>query len=153
LAGIILHASASLRWLAVDPPDLDEVRSAAQRTIRDAQRTVDVISRLRGLFMKRSGAHEALDLNEAIREVVALTQNEVHNSGATLRLELTGNLPPVVGDRVLLQQVVVNLITNAIQAMSSVENRPRELVLRTADSSDQAQVSVRDSGVGLESTN
>jgi signal transduction histidine kinase len=112
-----------------------------------------VIERIRRLFMKKGELNETLDLNGAVHEVVALARNEIYNAGVKLHLELASDLPPVVGDGVQLQQVVLNLITNAVQAMSCVDIHPRELFLRTqTDGGTQALVTLQDSGVGLEPT-
>ena len=155
LSGIIITAGTSLRLLAVDAPDLEEVRSNTRRTIDDAQRASDVIARLRTLFGQReSDANETVDLNNTIQEVIVLTRNDIQKSDVTLHLALAADLPTVVGDRLQLQQVVLNLITNSIQAMSSVENGPRELVLGSrVDDGHMVQVSVRDSGIGLDPAN
>src|SRR5271165_7032323 len=128
LAGIATNASACLRWLAGELPNLDEAREAIRRIIRDGNRAGDVVSRMRALFKKACTAMEWLDINEAIEEVVILTQSEARRNKVALRMELAADLPSVMGDRVLLQQVVVNLILNGIEAMSAVENRERDLV-------------------------
>src|SRR5262249_11457632 len=151
LTGVISNADTSLRLLAVDPPDLEKVRTVMRQTIHDARRAADVIERLRRLFTRDSNPRETLDLNETIQEVVALKRNEIYSGGATLRLELAGDLPLVAGDRVQLQQVVVNLITNAVQAMDGVENRPREVLLRTQTvGGTQGQVTGGGAGGGLD---
>jgi C4-dicarboxylate-specific signal transduction histidine kinase len=154
LAGIVTNANASLRWLAGDSPNLAEAREAIRRIIRDGNRAGDVISRMRTLFKKASTAKERLDMNEAIEEVVILTQSEMRRNKVASRMELAANLPPVMGDRVQLQQVVVNLILNAIEAMSTVEGRKRELVIRTQrGEADEVRVAVQDSGIGLDPKN
>jgi PAS domain S-box-containing protein len=154
ITALISNAGTSLRLLAVDSPDLDEVRLTARRMQRDAQRAADVIARLRVLFGRTSDTHsESIDLNKSIQEVVALTRNELQESGATVRLELSEDVPPLVADRVQLQQVVLNLITNAIESMSGVDGRQRELVVGTQrDNGAYVEVFVRDSGVGLQPT-
>jgi PAS domain S-box-containing protein len=152
LTGVISNADTSLRLLAVDSPDLEEVRSTTRQTMDDAQRVAAIIARIRSLFIDRCSERETLDLNKVIQEAVNLNRNEIFNGEVVLRLEL-GDLPPVIGDCVQLQQVVVNLITNAVQAMSGVESRPRELLLRTQTiRGSRVQVVIRDSGVGLVST-
>jgi signal transduction histidine kinase/CheY-like chemotaxis protein len=154
LAGIATNASAGLRWLAGELPNLDEAREAIRRIIRDGNRAGDVVSRMRALFKKACTAMEWLDINEAIKEVVILTQSEVRRNKAALRMELAADLPPVMGDRVQLQQVVVNLILNAIEAMSTVEDRERDLVIRTQrGEGDEVRVTVQDSGIGLDPKN
>ncbi|HEV3065592.1 MAG TPA: ATP-binding protein, partial [Chthoniobacterales bacterium] len=145
---------AGLRWLAGELPNLDEAREAIRRIIRDGNRAGDVVSRMRALFKKACTAMEWLDINEAIKEVVILTQSEVRRNKAALRMELAADLPPVMGDRVQLQQVVVNLILNAIEAMSTVEDRERDLVIRTQrGEGDEVRVAVQDSGIGLDPKN
>jgi PAS domain S-box-containing protein len=151
LAGIITNANASLRWLAGELPNLNEAREAIRRIIRDGNRAGDVVSQMRALFKKARTAKERLDINEAIQEVVILTQSEVRRNKVTLRMELAVDLPSVMGDRVQLQQVVVNLILNAIEAMSTVENRERDLVIRTQRGEGvEVRVAVRDSGIGFD---
>jgi PAS domain S-box-containing protein len=152
LSGIVTNASTCLRMLAADPPNLDGARETARRTIRDGHRASQVITRLRGLFGRRDLATEPVDLNEAIREVVALSTSELQRHRVVLRLELVGGLPPVPGDRVQLQQVILNLLLNASDAMREVTDRPRQLVVRTERSEDGGvTLLVRDSGVGFES--
>ena len=154
LAGIAANASAGLRWLAGELPNLDEAREAIRRIIRDGNRAGDVVSRMRALFKKACTAMERVDINEAIEEVVILTQSEVRRNKVALRMELAADLPSVMGDRVQLQQVVVNLILNAIEAMSTVEDRARDLVIRTQrGEGDEVRVAVQDSGIGLDPKN
>jgi len=151
LAGITTNAEAGVRWLAGDLPNLAEAREAIRRIIRDAKRASDVISRMRALFQKAPTTQEQLHINEAIEDVVILTQSEVRRSKVTLRTELGAGLPTVMGDRVQLQQVIVNLILNAIEAMSSVQNRQRDLAIRTErGEGDEVRVAVRDSGIGFD---
>jgi PAS domain S-box-containing protein len=151
LSGIITNASTCLRMLAADPPNVDGARETARRTIRDGNRASDVITRLRALFSKREATAESVDLNEAAREVIALSLSELQRSRVILRLELADDLPPVAGDRVQLQQVILNLLLNASAAMSGVDDRPRRLVIRTArDEGDRVCLAVQDAGVGFE---
>ena len=152
LAGIVTNANASLRWLAGDPPNLAEAREAIRRIVRDGSRAGDVTRRIRALFTKTRVAKERLDINEAIGEVVALVESEMRRSRVLWQMELAADLPPVMGDRVQLQQVVLNLILNGIEAMSTVEDRPRELVIRTrrGERDDEVCVAVQDSGIGLD---
>ena len=152
LAGIVTNADASLRWLAGDSPNLAEAREAIRRIIRDGNRAGDVSKRIRALFTKTRAAKERLDINEAIGEVVVLTGSEMRRNRVILEMELAADLPPILGDRVQLQQVVLNLILNGIEAMSTVENRQRELVIRTqrGERDDEVRVAVQDSGVGLD---
>jgi len=151
LAGIVTNANAGLRWLAGEIPDLNEAREAIRRIIRDGKRAGDVIARTRALFKKALTAKERLDINEAIEEVVILAQSEVRRSKVSLRTELAATLPPVAGDRVQLQQVVLNLILNGIEAMSTLEDRARELVITTErGEGDEVHVAVHDVGLGLD---
>jgi PAS domain S-box-containing protein len=151
LAGIVINGNACLRWLAGDSPNLDEARDAARRIIRDGNRAGDVIARTRALSRKTGTEKERLDMNEAIQEVVALAKGELRSNRVALRTELADDLPPVLGDRVQLQQVVLNLVMNGIEAMSAVRDRPRELLIRTqSGEADQVNVTVQDSGIGLD---
>jgi PAS domain S-box-containing protein len=150
LSGIITNASTCLRMLDADPPNVDGARQTAQRTIRDGHRASDVITRLRALFTKKGAATESVDLNEATREVMALSRSELQRSQVLSRLELAHDLPPVTGDRVQLQQVILNLLLNASDAMSGVDDRPRQLVIRTdRDEGNHVRLSVQDVGGGF----
>jgi PAS domain S-box-containing protein len=151
LSGIITNASTCLRMLDAEPPNVDGARETARRTIRDGHRASDVIKRLRALFSKRDAASELVDLNEATREVIALSLSELQRGRVILRTELSDGLPAVIGDRVQLQQVILNLLLNASDAMGGVEDRPRELVIRTGqDEGDCVRLSVQDAGVGFD---
>ena len=151
LAGIITNASTCLRMLAADPPNIEGARETARRTIRDGNRASDVITRLRALFSKKEPAAEPVDLNEATQEVIALVSSQLQRRSVSLRLELAHDLPLVSGDRVQLQQVILNLIRNASDAMSAVEDRPRELLVKTGrDEDDLVRVTVRDTGPGVD---
>jgi signal transduction histidine kinase len=128
-----------------------EAREAIRRIMRDGNRAADVVSRMRALFKKACTTRERLDINQSIEEVVVLTQSEVRRNRVALRLDLAANLPPVMGDRVQIQQVVVNLILNAIEAMSTVEDRERNLVISThRGEGDEVRVVVLDSGIGFD---
>jgi signal transduction histidine kinase len=136
--------------LAADPPNLEGARETARRTIRDGHRASEVISRLRGLFARKHVAIEAVDLNEAAREVIALSTSELQRRRVVLRWELADDLSPVLGDRVQLQQVILNLLLNASEAMSGVDDRPRQLVVRTEPSEPGgAALLVQDAGIGF----
>ena len=151
LSGILTNASTCLRMLAADPPNVEGARETARRTIRDANRASDVITRLRALFTKKDTATELVDLNEATREVIALSLSELQRSHVILQLELADDLPAVTGDRVQLQQVILNLLRNAVDSMNGIDDRPRKLVIRTErDECDGVRLAVRDAGVGLE---
>ncbi len=150
LSGIITNASTCLRMLSADPPNVDGARETARRTIRDGNRASDVITRLRTLYSKKDLLPEPMDLNEATREVTSLSWSELQSKRVILRHELADDLPPVIGDRVQLQQVILNLLRNASDAMSGVDDRPRELLIRTeCDEGDRVRLSVKDAGVGF----
>jgi PAS domain S-box-containing protein len=152
MSGVSLNCDAVLRMLEADIPDLEKVRSAIQRVDRDARRAVEICARIRDLFSRAgSTALAPVDLNDAIQEVVHLKRNEIRSAGVTLRMELGDDLPRPVGDRVQLQQVIVNLITNAIQAMSGAESTHGELLIRTEKTGDaEVQALFQDTGVGIE---
>ena len=152
LAGIVTNANASLRWLAGGSPNLAEAREAIRRIVRDGNRAGVVTQRIRALFTKTDAAKEQLDINETVGEVVVLTESEMRRNRIILQTELAANLPPIIGDRVQLQQVVLNLILNGIEAMSTVQDRPRELVIRTqrSEGNDAVCVAVQDSGIGVD---
>jgi PAS domain S-box-containing protein len=150
LTGIMTNSGTCLRMLTTEPPNLDGAREAVRRTVRDGQRAADVIARLRALFNKQEPAFEAVDLNEATREVIALSLGELHNSRVIVQTELADGLPPVTADRIQLQQVVLNLLRNALDAMNSGDHHPRDLRLKTEREADGVRLSVKDSGVGFE---
>jgi two-component system, LuxR family, sensor kinase FixL len=151
LSGVVINANASLRWLALEPPDLEEARDAIRRIIRDGKRASVVIARVRALSKKASSEKEHLDVNSAIQEVVSLAEGELRRARVTLRTALAADVPLVLGDRVQLQQVVLNLVLNAIEAMSSVVDRPRELLIATRREDEQrVRVIVKDSGHGVD---
>ena len=150
LSGIVTNASTSLLMLAGDPPNIDGAVESAERTIRDANRATEIIARLRTLFKKTGTTYESFDLNEATREVLALSLRELQRGKIMLQTELDDDLPTIVGDRVQLQQVVLNLVLNAAEAMSLVEDHPRQLVVRTERTdADRISLVVRDSGPGF----
>ena len=155
LAGIVTNGNASLRWLAGGSPNLNEAREAIRRIIRDGSRAGDVVSRMRAIFKKTCAVKERLDINQAIEEVAILTQGEVRKNKVVLRMELAAYLPSITGDRVQLQQVVLNLILNGVEAMSTVRDRERELVISTecGEGEDEVHVAVQDSGIGLDPKN
>jgi PAS domain S-box-containing protein len=150
LSGIITNASTCLRMLDANPPNVEGARETARRTIRDGNRASDVITRLRGLFSKKEFTLEPLDLNDATREVIALSRSHLQRSRVVLRSELAEDLPPVLGDRVQLQQVILNLLRNASDAMDGVDDRPRLLQIGTRrEEDDRVRLTVRDSGTGI----
>jgi PAS domain S-box-containing protein len=154
LSGIITNASTCLRMLDTDPPNVDGARETARRTIRDGNRASDVITRLRALFSKKEFTLELLDLSEVTREVIALSLSDLQRHRVALQTELAEDLPAVTGDRIQLQQVILNLLRNASDAMVGVHDRPRQLLVTTErEDGDRVRVSVRDAGVGLDCQN
>jgi len=149
LSGIITNASTCIRMLKSNPPNIAGARETAQRTIRDGNRASEVIARLRALFSKKQIDAEPLDLNEATREVIALLAGELRQNRVILKHEFSDRLPAVHGDRVQLQQVIVNLLRNGLDAMIAANDRPRQLLVRTGMEGDHVTVSVQDSGVGF----
>jgi PAS domain S-box-containing protein len=150
ITGIVTNASTCLRMLAADPPNVEGARETARRTIRDAERASEVIARLRALFSKKTTTTGSIDLNEATREVVALSIGELQRQSVAVRLELSDDMPPVNGDRVQLQQVILNLLLNASDAMSTLADRARELVIATQSDGADVHLSVRDTGTGFD---
>ena len=151
LGSIVMSGDACLRWLAAEPPNLGEARQAVEAIIRDGTRASSVLVRTRGLLRRGERVRERLDINEVIREVIALMDGELRRNGASLRTEMPRELPPVVVDRVLLQQVILNLVMNAIEAMRAVSDRARVLCIRTQEQhSGSIVVFVEDSGVGID---
>jgi signal transduction histidine kinase len=150
LSGIITNANTCLRMLDADPPNIDGARETAKRTMRDGRRAADVIKRLRALFSGQPPTMEWVDLNEATREILALASSELQGHQVALRLALADGLPPVLGDRVQLQEVIANLLRNAVDAMSRVGDRSREVLVQTEPADGGAvRLSVRDAGVGF----
>ena len=150
LSGILTNASTSLRMLRADPPNIEGALETAHRTIRDANRASDVITRLRALFARKSGNAVPVDLNEAARDVLAMLRSQLRSNRVIARAELCDDLPPITGDRVQLEQVILNLLLNAQQAMSGINDRPKELVIRTErDEDDHVRLTVKDAGIGL----
>ena len=150
LSGIMTNASTCLRLLASDPPNVDGAREAARRAIRDGNRASEVITRLRALFTRKHAVTESVDLNETAREVIALYSGELQKNQIILHTELAPNLPLVSGDPVQLEQVILNLLRNASDAMSAIHNRPRELVISTGRGKESSVwLSVKDVGIGF----
>jgi PAS domain S-box-containing protein len=151
LSGIVTNASTCLRMLAADPPNVEGARETVRRTIRDGNRAAEVVNRLRALFSKKETTPEPVDLNEATEEVLALLLSELQRNRVILRPELADNLPAVIGDRVQLQQVILNLVRNASDAMSAVDDRPRQLLVRTEqEDGGRVRLSVQDAGSGFD---
>jgi predicted ATPase/signal transduction histidine kinase len=154
LAGIVMNGSASLRWLAGASPNLAEAREAIQRIIRDGSRAGHVIARIRALSKKARGSKELLDINEVIQEIVVLTGEELRRNEVALQMKLGAGLPLVMGDRIQLQQVVMNLILNSVEAMRGVDEHERNLIIKTVRlAGDEVKVAVDDSGIGLDPQN
>lgn len=151
LTGIIANCSTCLQMLTNTPHDLDGAREAVRRTMRDGTRASQVVTRLRALFANKEPSFEPVDLNEAAREVVALSLGDIQNNSVILETAFADNVPPVSADRVQLQQVVLNLLRNALDAMSSVDDRPRRLLISTErDDAGSVRLNVRDAGIGFE---
>jgi PAS domain S-box-containing protein len=154
LGAVLTNAEACLHWLDRATPDLDAVRRSVEWIIDDGKRASEVIRRVRALAKKTEIEKVPLDVNDVVREVVALVQRELANHRVSLRMELAPALPLILGDRVQLQQVMINLVMNGIEAMQSVTDRPRELVVRSGqDEPGQALISVADWGVGIAAEN
>jgi PAS domain S-box-containing protein len=151
LAALVTNANAGLRWLAGQPPNLEEAQECLRRIMRDANRAGDVITRLRSLVKKSAPAKAWLDLNATIQEVLLITNAEARRHQVFVRTELAAALPPVQGDRVQVQQVLLNLVMNGIEAMKEVTDRPRALLIRSRpEASSHVLVAVQDSGIGLD---
>jgi PAS domain S-box-containing protein len=151
LTGLVTSGNACLRWLASEPPNLEAARRSVERMINDGNRAGEVISRIRAMVRKSAPRRDRLNINATLMEVIALIRGEVQRHCILLRTELSDDLPRVLGDRIQLQQVILNLIMNAIDAMSSVSEWPRELLVATTkDESNSVLVTVRDSGIGLD---
>ena len=150
ITAIVTNAQAALRWLECRPPDLEEARQTIARIVKDGRRAGEVIGRIRALIKKAPQRKDEVAMNEAILEVVALTRGEAIKNGVSVHTQLTEDLPTIQGDRVQLQQVIINLIINAIEAMSATNEAPKEVLLSTARAEpDAVHVAVRDTGAGL----
>ena len=150
LAAVVTNGEACLRWINRDVPDMDEAQSAIKRMISEAKRASEVIARLRALSRKTNPERTEVDIKDVIHEVELLIQRELITHRVLLRLDLSQPVPAAVGDRIQLQQVIMNLLMNGIQAMTTVTGRQRELVVLTCNhEADQILVSVRDTGVGF----
>jgi len=149
IAAAVTNANTCLRWLTRERPDLEEAREAASRIVKDATRAASIISRVRLLFKKGTPQRELLDVNEAIREMIVLLRSEATRYNITLRMELAADLPRIMGDRVQLQQVLMNLIVNGIDAMKEVDAARGLAVKSHRTEEEEVLVSVSDTGVGL----
>jgi C4-dicarboxylate-specific signal transduction histidine kinase len=154
LAAAVANAEACLRWLDRETPDIDKARRSVQWIMEDGRRASEVIRRVRALANKAEIAKAPLDINEVVREVITLVQRELFSRQVPLRTELAPALPTIPGDRVQLQQVIINLVMNGIEAMQSVTDRPRELLIRSRqDEKRLVLVSVTDCGIGISAEN
>jgi C4-dicarboxylate-specific signal transduction histidine kinase len=150
IAAAVTYADAALRWLGAHPPNLEEVRTALRFILESGVRAGEVMDRIRSLVKKAPPQKDSLEINNVILEVIALTSREMEKNGISARIQLAESLPAIKGDRVQLQQVILNLLINAVEAMSGMdEGRPRELLISTATTDRGVLVSVRDSGPGL----
>lgn len=150
LSGVVSNASACLRWLAAETPNVEEAKETARRIVRDGKRAAEIIARIRALTKRAAEHRERLDLSETIREVLPLVGDEARKRSVIIHTCFAETIFPVMGDRVQLQQVLLNLVMNGLEAMSTITNRPRELLItsRNADL-DSAEVTIQDSGIGL----
>jgi C4-dicarboxylate-specific signal transduction histidine kinase len=154
LAGVVANAEACLSWLRRGTPDVDAACRSVEWIIADGNRASEVIGRVRALAKKTDIEKVPLDVNDVVRETIPLVQRELISHQALLRMELAPTLPMILGDRVQLQQVIINLVMNGIESMQSVTDRPRELVVRSRqDETQQVLVSVADCGVGISAEN
>jgi PAS domain S-box-containing protein len=150
IAAVVTNANACLRWLKGETPNLDKAREAAERIIRDGNRASDVITRIRALLKGGESEHKRIEINDVIREVDALAQGAVSLHRASLQVDLAPDLPPVWGDPVQLQQVLLNLVANALDAMETISDRPRIVNVRSdRNETETIRVAVKDSGIGL----
>ena len=150
LAAVVTNAAACLRWLDRAPPNLEEARRTAESIVNDGNRAAEVIQRIRALANKADIEKEPIEVNDVVREVIALVQRELISHQVSVRTEFSPALPMILGDRVQLQQVIINLLMNGIEAMQPVTDRPRELLIRSAqDATARVLVSVTDCGVGI----
>jgi C4-dicarboxylate-specific signal transduction histidine kinase len=151
IAAAVTDANTCLRWLNRDHPDVEEAREAASRTIKDATRAAEIINRVRMLFQKGKPQWELVDINQIIRETVALMRSQIARHFITVRAELGGDIPQITGDRLQLQQVLVNLMMNGIDAMKDVDGKRELAISSQRGENEQVTVSVSDMGVGLPS--
>ncbi len=150
LAGVASGGNACLNWLNSNPPNIERAKKSVERVIRDANRGSEVIENIRALSKKAEAQKAPLNINDVVKDVIPLLEREVSDHQVSLRMELALDLPFIFADRIQLQQVIINLLINSIQAMQTVTERPRELVIRSRrDEADQILVAVKDCGVGI----
>lgn len=152
IAAAVINGNAGLRWLASEPPNLEETRDAIRRIVTDANRAADIIARVRGLARRAPLQKDRLSLNEVVKDVMALTAKEMQDSHVSLNIQLSDDLPPVSGDRVQLQQVILNLVLNAIEAMSDADGARKLRISTAQEGSKDALVAIHDNGRGLDPT-
>jgi C4-dicarboxylate-specific signal transduction histidine kinase len=152
IAAVVTNGQVCLRLLALETPRPDDVRTTVERMVRDAHRASEVIQRIRALAKRTEPQMVSLDINDVIREAILLVQREVLSHGVSLQTELASALPPVLGDRIQLQQVVINLLINGVEAMAPITDRPRQMLIRSQQQeAGQVHVAVQDSGIGIDS--
>jgi C4-dicarboxylate-specific signal transduction histidine kinase len=152
IAAVVTNGQVCLRLLALETPRPDDVRTTVERMVRDAHRASEVIQRIRALAKRTEPQMVSLDINDVIREAILLVQREVLSHGVSLQTELASALPPVLGDRIQLQQVVINLLINGVEAMAPIMDRPRQMLIRSRQhEAGQVHVAVQDSGIGIDS--
>jgi len=149
IAAAVTDANTCLRWLTRDQPDLEEAREASLRVVKDATRATEIIDRIRLLFKKGSPQREMVDVNEVIREMIVLLRNQATRYSIFVQTDLAADIPQIMGDRVQLQQVLMNLIVNSIDAMKEVEGTRNLSIKSQRAENEQVMLSVSDSGVGL----
>lgn len=153
LAAVVTNADACAMWLSSEPPNVDEARLAVDNIAREGTRASEIVRRIRAIFTKSAPDLAAVQLNDVIREAVALLAAEISRSGVDLEVETAPDLPPVTGDRVQLRQVIVNLILNGVEATSSVSGRPRRFQVSSKIQDGEILVAIRDSGTGIDPKN
>jgi signal transduction histidine kinase len=152
LSGVVTNGEVCLRWLAHQPPDLERVKQSAERIVRDGNRAGEILHRVRAMAKGAPACKELLDINETISQTIALVGGEIQRNGISLQTGLANDLSLVLGDGIQLQQVILNLLVNAIEAMSTVDGWPRELLVRSQKHDlDSVLIAVQDSGTGVES--
>jgi C4-dicarboxylate-specific signal transduction histidine kinase len=149
LSAITLNTGAALSWLNIEPPNLEEAKKAITRALQEARRATEIISRIRAMLKRASPQIALVNMNEVVGEALSVVASEITKTGVTAKTELTPNAAYVRADRIELQQVLLNLIMNAVQAMSKANHHDRELLIRTANENSSVMVQVEDSGPGL----